>query len=183
MMSAVLIGPAKAIAIMGVLFLSTAFAPAQISDSTEINNLIKQVKTHAVSAEDDAQTLESYSFSAMGHLSQANRLTQIKEHADDLIADFNKLSELRPSGSPWQQEAIDRIRPLLQSVSTEMTATIQHLNENQSQVNMPPFRDHVRTTSRLMTKAARLIADYADYAKIKAEVNKHGRNLNLSATS
>lgn len=169
----------RAAAMLGVLSLSAAFAPAQNSDSTEINNLLKQVKTHAVSAEDDAQTLESYSFSAMGFQSHANRLTQIKEHANDLIADFNKLGELRSSGSPWQQEAIDRIQPLLQSMSSQMTGTINHLNQNQSQVNMPPYRDHVKATSKLMTKTARLIADYADYAETKAEVAEHAQGLGV----
>ena len=47
-------------AILGLLLLLPAIAKAQIADSNGITDLLKEAKSHAVLAEDDALTLESY---------------------------------------------------------------------------------------------------------------------------
>ena len=171
---------ARMAAIVSVLLLAPQLATAQTPDSSDINDLLKQVKIHAALAQDDAGTLESYTRSRVSHRSHGNRLEQMKGHANDLIEEFNKLGALRPSGSPWQQEAIDRIQPLLQQMSSHLTTTIDHYNENQSQVNMPPYRDYVKTNHEFMTKTARLISDFVDYGETKAETEALEKSLELS---
>ncbi len=95
----------------------------------------------------------------------------MKDHVNNLINDYNQLGTLRAEGSPWQQEAIDRIDPLLRSMADHLNATIQHLNENQNRIQMPPYRDYVHANWELINRTHNLIADFVDYgdAKIKAD--------------
>jgi len=86
----------KETALLGLMLLIPAFAKAQISDSKAITDLLKEAKAHAVLAEEDAQTLESYTRSTLSWQSHGNRLEEMRVHANDLINDFNKLSSIRP---------------------------------------------------------------------------------------
>jgi hypothetical protein len=173
----------KGTAILGLLLLSPGWTMAQNPDSTEINDLLKEVKTHAVLAEDDALTLESYTRSKVSFRSHATRLNQMKEHANEMIDEFNRLGTLRASGSPWQQEAIDRINPLLNDMATHLTATINHLNDNQGRIGMPPYKEYVKANRELMTKTARLISDVVDYGETKAESESLEKALDLPTTA
>ena len=47
----------------------------------------------------------------------AKCLQDIKLHSTDLLADFNQLKVMRAKGTPRQREAIDRLEPLLQSMT------------------------------------------------------------------
>lgn len=171
----------------GILLLFTAFSTAAVgqasADSREITNLLSTVKVHAMHAETDAATLESYTHSTVSWESHARRLNQIKEHVNDLINDYNEMKRLRESGSPWQQEAIDRIEPLVQEMSTHLTATIQHLNDNQSRVHMPPFRDYVKANHVLISKTHEIIDDFVDYSDSKARADSLEEKLELPAAA
>ena len=173
----------KRTAILGLLLLSPAFAKAQIADSSAITDLLKEAKAHAVQAEDDAVTLESYTRSTISWQSHGNRLTEMKVHANDLINDFNKLKSMRPGGSPWQQEAIDRIDPLLHEMADHLQATIDHFNDNKNRVQMPPYRDYAKANRELMNKTNQLISDFVAYGEARTKANSLEKSLELPAVA
>jgi hypothetical protein len=161
----------RIVAVLALLLPLSSFAAAPPPDSATITNLLDQARAHAALADDDAVTLESYTRSPLSWQSHAARLTIIKEHVNNLIKDVNQLSSMRAEGSPWQQEAIDRVDPLLKEIADHLTTTIQHLNENQGQIQMQAFRDYVKVNSNLISKAHNMIADYVDYGQAKAKAD------------
>lgn len=173
----------KRTTILGILLLSPVFAKAQTADSPAITDLLQASKQHAVLALQDAETLETYTRSTMPWQSHANRLIHMKEHANDLIKDFNKLSSMRTEAAPWQQEAIDHITPLLQQMSNDLSVTINHFNENKNRVQMPPFPDYARANRELMEKTSRLISDFVDYGEAKAKTDVLEKTMALPVTA
>jgi hypothetical protein len=169
----------KRAVILGVASLFPVFANAETADSRAITDLLKATETHAVLAQHDAEVLESYTRSKLSWKSHSDRLIKIKEHANDLIVDFNKLSSMRAEGSQWQQEAIDRINPLLREMSDHLTVTINHLNDNQSSVHMPPFAAYARTNREVMTATSKLISSYVQYGESKAKAAALENDLTL----
>lgn len=169
----------KRTVIVGIVSLFPVFANAQTADSRAITDLLKGAETHAVLAQDDAEALESYTRSKLSWKSHSDRLTKIKEHANDLIVDFNRLSSIRAEGSLWQQEAIDHVNPLLREMSGHLTVTINHLNDNQSSVHMPPFGAYAKANREMMTATSRLISDYVQYGESKAKAASLENNLGL----
>lgn len=174
----------KRTALLGLILLMPAFAKAQLADSKAITDLLKEAKSHAVRAVEDAEKLESYTRSVISWQSHGIRLTEMQTHANDLINDFNKLKSMRSEGSPWQQEAIDRIDPLLREMGDHLNATIDHLNENKHRVQMPPYREYAKANLELMSKTNQLISDFVDYAesKTKADVLEKGLDLPVVAS-
>lgn len=152
---------------------------AQNPDSTAVSEQMEQVKSHAARAEDEAGTLESYTRSDLHWRTHATQLTIIKEHVNNLIEDANQLKAMRDQGSPWQQEAIDRISALLPEMASQLTATINHFNDNTDRLKQQPYRDYALATRDMIAGAHRVIADLVDYGKSKAKAEALEKKLEL----
>jgi hypothetical protein len=152
---------------------------AQTSGSDQISDLLKQAKSHAVMAEDDAAKLKSYAWSKVSWQSHAAQLDRIKGHINELGQLNKQLSDSRAEGSPWQQEAIDQIDPQIREMADLLTATIKHLNNNQSHVHMQPFQDYPKANAELTSRFAKLIDDFVDYDAAKSKAEFLERKLEL----
>jgi DNA repair ATPase RecN len=144
-------------------------AIAQNTDSAKISSLLSEAQHHAMLLDDDAATLQSYTRSNFHWKSHAQQLESMKTHVNNLGKISGQLNDLRSEGSPWQQQAIDQINPLLQEMADNLTATINHLNENQQRVHMPAYEDYARGNYELASQASQLIKDYVNYDKAKAK--------------
>ena len=102
---------------------------AQTADSEQISNLLKQAKSHAVLAERDLETLESYSRYEVGRQLHAAQLERIKEHVNELGQLNRQLSVARAEGSAWQQTAVDQVDACLRELADLLTATINQSSE------------------------------------------------------
>ncbi len=125
-----------------LLPISSAFA-GQTIDSARISKLFDQAKMHASQVNDDADLLDSYARTGYSWQMHARCLQDIKMRTSDLLADFNQLKAMREKGTPQQREAIDRLEPLILSMTVSLTRTVQHLNQNHTKVNMEPYRNQV----------------------------------------
>lgn len=70
--------------------------------------------------------------------------------------------------------------PLLKDMAGNLSNTIQHLNENQSQVHMQSFKDYTRTNYQLAKRTADLIRDYVDYDQAKSAAESLSNKLELA---
>ena len=165
------------------LLLPIGMLAAQNPDSPAVSKLLEEVKSHAAQAEDDADTLASYTLSNLDWKTHGSVLNRMKEHVNDLIRDGNQLSSMRDEGSPWQQEAIDRISGLLPEMASNLTATINILNSNKNQTKMRPYQDLAKNNQTLIHNAHEIIADFVDYSEAKEKAGALERELQLPADS
>ncbi|MHB1021727.1 MAG: hypothetical protein ACYC0Z_04915, partial [Acidobacteriaceae bacterium] len=152
---------------------------AQTADSPHINQLLDQAKSHAVLARDDADTLHSYTMANLSWQSHATRLQSMKEHVNELGKVEQELRDAREEGSPWQQEAIDRINPLLKNLADTLTSTIDHLNKNQNRIHLPAYRDYTRANYELANETATVISDFVAYGRAKSKATSLEKKLEL----
>lgn len=165
------------------LLVPVSMLAAQNPDSPAISKLLEEVKSHAALADADAHTLASYTLSDVGWRTHGDQLTRIKEDVNELIRDGNQLSTMREEGSPWQQEAIDRISGLLPEMASQLTATIDHLSDNQNHTKLQPYRDLAKANETIIHKAYEIISDFVDYGEAKAKVDALEKQLQLPAAS
>jgi len=158
-------------------------AQTTTADSAEIATLFSQIKTHAVLAEADAETLESYTRSHASWQSHSARIEQVKEHVNDLIGDYQKANELRPAGSAWQQQAIDQMEPLIKGMADHLTASIRHLNQNQDRIHMKEWQDYIRANRDYTARAAGLLRDVVDYSEAKNKADSLEQRLGVADNS
>lgn len=170
--------------VLAVLALTFAFGsrtmPAQSPDSEEVSNLLAQAKSHAVQAEDDAATLDSYAHSKLSWKSHDAKLNQIREHVNALGKVSKELVDNRSTGSPWQQKAVDQIDPLLREMANILTVTIQHLNENPTRVHMPEYREYAHANYEVANKLAGMVRDFVEYDEAHSRAESLEARLELS---
>jgi hypothetical protein len=169
-------------AVLSALLLSSCFiASAQNADSKKISNLFADIKEHSTLAKDDAEALEAFTRSGVSWQLHAERLELIKHHVNELLADYGEMKRIREEGSPWQQEAIDQLGPVLKGMADHLTATIQHQNENPTDVKMPAFVEYARGNAEYANKAASLIHDLVDYEAARTTAESLEKGLQLPA--
>jgi hypothetical protein len=149
-------------------------------DSAQITQLLNDAKSHAVEAEEDAATLESYTRSRVSWKLHTYELDSMKKHVNEMGKIASDLQNLEATGSDWQKQAIHQVMPLLRDMAGNLNKTIEHLNENQSQIHMTSYREYTRTNYELAKRTADLIRDFVDYDQALAKATALEDKLELS---
>ena len=95
----------------------------------------------------------------------AAKLSLIQEHVNALANTTLQLNNLRSQGSQWQQNAIDRINPLLHDMDEALGNTIKALSDHPERVNMPIYREYAHANYEVCEEAATVISDFVAYGK------------------
>ncbi len=169
-----------AMALAGLVLASLALQAARPStDSAEINSLLADAKTEAEQLRMDTAEMETFTRSNLSWKTFAAKASAIKDHINKIGELNGKLNNARGGGSPWQQQAIDRINPLLQELASNVGATINHLSEHQSLVHSTHYREYVQTNHQQATNLASLISDYVEYGKAKDKMEALAKDLDV----
>ena len=128
---------------------SAAFAVNQRS-SIEVSILMGQARADAVQADKDITALETYLLANIPWQTHFLRLETIQVDVNNLLKDLKQLNAIKEEATPSQQDAINRLDPLVHSMSFNIAATIKYLNHNHSTVNMPVCTEHVRANRLLL---------------------------------
>jgi hypothetical protein len=162
-----------AVALAGGLSLASAEVRAKEPaprDSEQVMKLLKEARSEAVKLQLEAEKLESYKNSGLNRVSQARQLEVTKGHVNELGKTLDKLEARKGEASPWQQKAIEEMRPLLEQLAERTTQAIEHVNENPWQLRHPDYHEMLADKSDLATQLADILDDHIKYGETKAEL-------------
>ena len=92
------------------------------------------------------------------------------------------MNEARDTASPWQQQAIDRLNPLLKDLVVSVTSMIHCVDDQVfSNIGAGTYRECVRNNYKISVEMAGLITDFVDYGTNKTKFQERGKSLDLSA--
>ncbi|MFP5230299.1 MAG: hypothetical protein ACLGXA_22010 [Acidobacteriota bacterium] len=174
-----LFGFAPHTAAVVLMLLGGSCMMAQPTDSARINDLLQQAKERALQANRDAELIESYTRSKTSWVSHSRSLNSMKEHINNMGKTLAELNSYKMEASPWQQEAIRDVDPLLRSMADHLTVMINHLNDNQDKVHMPAYVDYTKANLDLSARMLSMIEDYVDYSESKAKADDLEKKLEL----
>jgi hypothetical protein len=152
-------------------------ATAPVKDSDQVLQLLSEVKSEAVALEYDTSTMETFTRSNLAWESHSGRVSEIKEHINNVGKTLTRLNDVRATASAWQQQAIDRITPLMKDLADNVTATIQSLDENRHRLHTPDYKEFLVANHEMTTEVVHLVSDYVEYGKAKAKVEKLSQRL------
>jgi HD-GYP domain-containing protein (c-di-GMP phosphodiesterase class II) len=173
---------------MALLMIVFAFATVPIclaqatNDSKEVSDLLSKAKTEAIQLEADAEHMASFAHSKLSWHSHAAKIEEIKQHVNTTGELLAKMANEKVAASPWQQEAIDRITPLLKELASSVTSTIKHLNEKPELIRTNPYTDYVKANYELAVNLSNLISDYVEYGQVKSRSEELGTKLEVSGS-
>jgi hypothetical protein len=109
----------------------------------EASRLLREVRSLAHALDRDAATLDSYRLNGMNWRTHAHQLSLARQHINSIGDRLVNLEAMRGAAAPWQREAIDAIVPVATQLATRTEAAINYLNENQGQLYVPAYTEHL----------------------------------------
>jgi hyperosmotically inducible periplasmic protein len=139
----------------------------------EVEKLLKQISSSAVTLGNHSDRLESYTRgSRLNYETHAGELTRVKETINSMGSDFWRLQELRPSALPWQQLVIDRLEPVLVGLAGHATNAIEQLNEDRNKLPSQEYRDSIISLDARARQVRNIIVVHLDYADSREKLNR-----------
>ena len=144
----------------------------QNAENADVQDLLYQAREQAVGLDRDAEEMETFVRSDLDWQTHAAYLEGVKEHINHLAAIIEKLQAERDKASPWQQQAIDRVIPLLHELATNTTNAINHLNQNQVRPVSGDYPTWLRENAETAHELATMISDTIQYGQTRSRLHK-----------
>ena len=174
------------IAFCCALFLMVLALPsgtlAQASkDNPTVTALFSMAKTAATKIKMDASDMESYSrATGLSWQSHDVRLNAMKTDINELSKVIEGLKSQRSTASEWQQNAIDRVTPLMSDLVESMNTTINHIGQSKARPTRPPYPEYLHANARIAADLSSEVNDIVEYAQEKDRMDRLAPELDKS---
>ncbi len=145
---------------------------AQPADSPVLNDLLDEVRLQSAQMEVDSEALLFMDRSPVWRQAHADQLNVIRGHVNEIGKLEQRMRDARDSGSPWQQDAVDQVRPLLQQMADNLTTAIEHYNRTRHVARTGPYADYLQANADLAVRLHAMVNDAVQYGKAKANFEK-----------
>jgi hypothetical protein len=172
------VGLLAVIATLFLLFPSSLLA--QKDENPQVTRLLEQARDEAAQLSRDADDMESLTRSEVSWESHAAMLERIKEHVNDLGQLAEKMEAARDSASPWQQQAIDRMIPLMKDLASNTTAAINHINQNKLRPTAGNYPEYLKENAETAQELSNMISDFVAYGRARAKLEKLEQRLEIA---
>jgi hypothetical protein len=116
-------------------------------------------------------------FTWQSYANQVAKIEQDVNHMGDLVTQLN---QKRPEAASWQQQAINRVSPLLKEMASNVQATIVFLKKHPERLQNFDYRDYVEANADISGSLATLISDFVEYGKTKEKLEELAQKLEIS---
>jgi hypothetical protein len=156
-------------------------AHAQNTENPEVTRLLADARDKAAALSRDADEMESLIRSDASWETHAAMLDEVRGHVNALGRAAQKLEESRSSASAWQQQAIDRMMPLLKELAANTTAAINHLNENRIRPTTGNYPEYLKENAETARQLSDMISSYVRYGETREKLEKLEHRLEVAS--
>jgi hypothetical protein len=169
-------------AVLGIflLFSMSGRAIALQEDSQQLTQVLGQARDEAAELARDADEMESLIRNDVSWQTHAEMLDRVKAHVNNMARIIANLSDTRSSGSDLQEQAVDRILPLLKELTANTTAAINYLNQNKSRPKTEPYTQYLHDNAETAHQLSSTISSLWEYEKSMTKMAKLKNKLELS---
>ena len=153
-------------------FHSPLLAGVARNDSQELTTLLEQAGDEASELAVDADDMQTLIISDQDWLTHALKLAKIKGHVDNMALIVDKLTKVQRSGSELQEQAVERILPLVKELQANTTAAMNYLNENKDRPVSDAFKQYLEKNAETARQLSDIISALDDYEKSMTEINR-----------
>jgi hypothetical protein len=166
---------------VSMLFLFSTPLSAQKQENPEVTKLLADARDKAAELSRDADEMEALIRSDVSWQTHAEMLESAKEHVNQLGRLAAQLEQKRDSASQWQQQAVDRMLPVLKELATNTTAAINHLNENKLRPTTGSYPQYLRENAEAAHNLSDMISSFVKYGDSRAKVEKLEQKLEIAS--
>ncbi len=153
-------------------FHSPLLAGVARSDSQELATLLEQASDEARELAIDAEDLQALIVSDQNWLTHTLKLAKIKGHVDNMALIVDKLTKVQSSGSELQEQAVERILPLVKELQANTTAAMNYLNQNKDRPVSDAYKQYLEKNAETARQLSNIISALDDYERSMTEINR-----------
>jgi len=153
-------------------FQSPLLAGVARSDSQELTTLLEQASDEARELAIDAEDLQTLIVNDQNWLTHTLKLAKIKGHVDNMSLIVDKLTRAQKSGSELQEQALQRILPLVKELQANTTAAMNYLNQNKDRPVSDAYKQYLEKNAETARQLSSIISALDDYEKSMTEINR-----------
>ena len=153
---------------------------AMRSDSREVSRLLKEARSSARKLAVTSDEFHSYTRSKLSWRTHVEKAHQIRSQVNTLGATLGKLEEMKAEASPWQQEAIHSMRPMVVELARNTEFVMEHLRGNRQPVGQAEYQDALANKLDLASQLAELTSDFVSYGETKSALDELGTKLEIN---
>ena len=144
-------------------------------ESDQPTQLLGEARMEAGQLAYDADQTESLIRNDVSWQTHAEMLNSVKEHVNNMARIIDKLTAARSSGSELQEQAVNRILPLLKELAANTTAAINWLNQNKTRPIGEPYKQYLTENAETAHQLESTVSSLFEYEKT---MNKMGELKN-----
>jgi hypothetical protein len=168
--------------IASMLFLFSTPLSAQKQENSEVTKLLADARDKAAELSRDADEMEALIRTDVSWQTHAAMLESVREHVNQLGRIAAQLEQKRDSASQWQQQAIDRMLPVLKELAANTTVAINHLNENKTRpLQISSYPQYLKENAEAAHNLADMISSFVNYGDSRAKVEKLEQKLEIAS--
>src|ERR1700743_3691300 len=161
-----------AIGILMVLLLLQFTLAAYVTrpDSQQLTQLLSDASDEALELADDANETKALILNDENWVTHALMLAKVKGHVDNMAIIVEKLSKAEKSGSELQEQAVERMLPLVKELSANTTAAINYLNQNKTRPLSGAYAQYLQKNADTARQLSSMISALFEYEKSMTEI-------------
>ena len=168
--------------IASTLLLFSMPLSAVTPENPEITQLLADARDKAAELSRDADEMEALIRTDVSWQTHAEMLESVKEHINQLGRIAAQLEQKRDSASQWQQQAIDRMLPVLKELAANTTVAINHLNENKTRpLQISSYPQYLKENAEAAHNLSDMISSFVKYGDSRAKVEKLEQKLEMAS--
>jgi len=148
--------------------------------SAEVATELDLAKQQAFELARDADDMTSLLRNDVSWQTHAEMLNRIRDHVNNMGKIVEKLESERDEASPWQQQAVDRMIPLLKEIASNTTASIEHLNQNHVRPVSKDYKDYLQENADTAHELADMISSFVEYDRTRTKLEKLQDKIEVS---
>jgi agmatine/peptidylarginine deiminase len=142
------------------------------NDSQELTTLLEQASEEARELAIDAEDMQILIVSDQNWLTHTLKLAKIKGHVDNMALIVDKLTTTHTSGSELQEEAVERILPMVKELQANTTVAMNYLNQNKDRPVSDAYKQYLEKNAETARQLSDIVSALDDYEKSMTEINR-----------
>jgi thiaminase len=137
-----------------------------------LTQLLSDASDEALELANDANETQALILNDTNWVTHALMLAKVKGHVDNMALIIEKLSKTQKSGSELQEQAVERMLPLVKELSVNTTAAINYLNQNKDRPISDSYTQYLNKNAETARQLSSMISSLLEYQKSMAEIEK-----------
>jgi hypothetical protein len=174
-------GPSGVAVLISLLLFGLPLSASATRDTNQqLTQLLADASNEAFELANAADETETLIVSDANWVNHALMLARVKGHVDNMALIIEKLSKAQKSGSELQEQAVERMLPLVKELSANTTAAINDLNQNKSRPISGPYTQYLKKNAETAHQLSSMITALLEYEKSMTEIEQLRSELDVS---